>query len=30
MKEANGHIDFWMFESFDPVAAVFDVEKING
>ena len=25
---ANSHIDFWMFESFDPVAAIVRVEGL--
>lgn len=28
MKEGNGHIDFWMFEFFHPVAVVVLVEKL--
>ena len=29
MKEENGHIDFWMFKSFDPVAAILAIEKLD-
>jgi hypothetical protein len=26
--EDNGHIDFWMFDSFDPVAAIVHVKEL--